>query len=327
MNLFICTTILHIKIVSRLLDKIETDDQALVLFIGDINSDKVSYYLSNLIAPKWQYIMYDDRKVIIEKPFKTVRRSGYAKSIIKQLPTTNFQNVYLACVELPLVHHVLSCLKFKQLMTFDDGLYNLLPEKRLNQVNKINMFKSFIRALSGRKYHTHKVLSESVKHYTIFQNVQNIIDNTEYIDVVSVPEQNGGTQKHISILLGSVYSEICEGQAEKENLAFLLSRLAKERAIEGYIPHPRDINTEIVGIRTIKTDLSAEDEISALIAQGYFVEIYGFYSTTQFILSGSRSVKNYTLRFSGMNEEYSSQTQELDTIQNSLGFMTINLSN
>ncbi|HBC7429900.1 TPA: hypothetical protein KEY68_002166 [Providencia rettgeri] len=324
MYLFICTTILHIRIVNKLLEKIDDPIHAVVLFIGDTESPKVVHYLNTLIEPKCRCILYNDQQINVRKPFKTIRRSRLTKNIIQLLPSATFQQVYLACVELPLAHHILSSIQFRQLVTFDDGLYNLCSSKRLEKVKNINLSKRLARSISGRKYHTDRVLKESVKHYTIFNNLQNIIDNTEYIELAPTPSKKGNEQGAIGILLGTVYSEICASDTAQQELVEQLNRLIRERRIGLYIPHPRDTTTELRDIKVITTNLSAEDEIMTLIEDGYSIELYGFSSTVQCILSSSNAVKSYSLQFSGMTEEY--RQVELELSQYLFGFTSIDLS-
>lgn len=324
MYLFICTTILHIRIVNKLLDKIDDPINAVVLFVGDTENPKVVYYLNTLIEPKSRCILYNDQQINIKKPFKTIRRSRITENIIQLLPTVAFQQVYLACVELPLAHHILSSIQFRQLVTFDDGLYNLCASKRLENVKSINLSKRLARSISGRKYHTDRVLKESVKHYTIFNNLKNIIDNTEYVELAPTPSKKGDEQGTIGILLGTVYSEICVSNIAQQELVEQLNQLIREKRIDLYIPHPRDTETELREIKVITTNLSAEDEIMTLIENGYSIELYGFSSTVQCILSSSNAVKNYTFQFSGMTEEYGQV--ELELSQNLFGFTSINLS-
>ncbi|MEX6398477.1 glycosyltransferase family 52 [Providencia hangzhouensis] len=95
------------------------------------------------------------------------------------------------------------------------------------------------------------------------------------------------------------------------------------REIQYYIPHPRDLTNYFSDIEYKFTSISGRYH-NNLIEQGAFVEIYGFFSTTQFILSSSDAVKNYTFRFASMDNGF--ERLESALAQHAVNFITVDIS-
>ncbi|HCI97811.1 MAG TPA: hypothetical protein DHV44_16220 [Providencia sp.] len=313
MQLFICMTILQLRIVGKLLEKKENKDSA-VLFLGDLTNTKNQFFLEKYINNKCVVCSYDLNKFKPQRPFKTFKRDQYAKDIVKILPTKNYDCVYLANVDVTLVHHILSKIAYQRIRTFDDGAFNLLNERR---VTKPSLYKKLTHYFQGRRLHEYDLIKNTELHYTIFKQEK---ENIEYVPFINCPQKVEQSNK-VSILLGTVYAEI------SNDVPVLLSQLDNfitNTGIEYYIPHPRDLTNYFSNIEYINSPQSAEDIIIDLIERGYFVEIYGFFSTTQFILSSSDAVKNYTFRFTSMDNGY--ERLESALAQNAVNFITVDIS-
>lgn len=313
MQLFICMTILQLRIVGSLLEKKENKDST-VLFLGDLDNTKNRFFLDKYINNLCIVCLYDLKKFNPKRPFKTLKRDQYAKDIVKILPTKIYDCIYLANVDVTLVHHILSKITYQRIRTFDDGAFNLVEER---QVTKPSLYKKCIHYIQGRHLHEYDLIKKTELHYTIFKHQRK---NTEHISFIHYPKKIEHNDK-VSILLGTVYAEISN---DVPTLLSQLNDFIMHKGIQCYIPHPRDLSAYFSDIEYINSPQSAEDIIIELIEKGYFIEIYGFYSTTQFILSSSDAVKNYVFRFTGMDNGY--QRLELALAQNTQGFTTVDIS-
>lgn len=291
MFLFICMTNLQLLIARSIIEK-EQLEKVDFLFIGDIDNVKNQYYLKK-IQPLCRH---SDIVPQVAKfsTFKTLKRTRYAKKIMEKY-AREYHIVFFANFHVPLVHHILSCISFSEIKTFDDGTNNINQKSIMYKDKHISAASKFIRKTMGRKYHKEEVLQLDKKHYTLFPDKNNIIKNTEEIILVhhtATPDKNRGLKK---ILLGTVYIDALKNK-EDENL-FLqhLQVFIKKEDIDIYIPHPRYDSHEFDGVLNVKSEMIAEDIILEYLEQGLELKLYGFNSTVQYNLNNISAVKNYKL--------------------------------
>lgn len=118
-----------------------------------------------------------------------------------------YHTVFFANFHVPLIHHILSCISFSEIKTFDDGTNNINQKSIMYENKNVSATSKLIRKLMGRKYHKDEILKLDAKHYTLFPNRTNIIKNTEGIILVhhnGLPDTNNGFKK---VLLGTVYTD------------------------------------------------------------------------------------------------------------------------
>lgn len=106
-----------------------------------------------------------------------------------------YHTVFFANFHVPLIHHILSCITFSEIKTFDDGTNNINQKSIMYENKNISATSKLIRKLMGRKYHKDEILKLDAKHYTLFPNRTNIIEKTEGIILVhhnGLPDTNNG---------------------------------------------------------------------------------------------------------------------------------------
>ena len=113
MQLFICLTVLHLRIVGNLLNKSENKN-SVVLFIGDRDNAKNQYFIEKYIKNKGIICFWGSEYFNITKPLKTVKRTLYVKKMANILPIKHFDCVYVANVDMSLVGHVFNVLMLHQ---------------------------------------------------------------------------------------------------------------------------------------------------------------------------------------------------------------------
>lgn len=203
MFLFICMTNLQLLIARSIIEK-EQLKSVDVLFIGDVDNVKNQYYLKK-IQPLCRYSSIVSQ-VSKFSAFKTIHRTRYAKKIMESY-AREYHTVFFANFHVPLIHHILSCISFSEIKTFDDGTNNINQKSIMYENKNVSATSKLIRKLMGRKYHKDEILKLDAKHYTLFPNRTNIIKNTEGIILVhhnGLPDTNNGFKK---VLLGTVYTD------------------------------------------------------------------------------------------------------------------------
>ena len=128
------------------------------------------------------------------------------------------------------------------------------------------------------------ILAVSQKHYTIFPNEKNIIENIEPIFLFkNLKKTNNKTLSIKRILLGQALDNFIGENAYRE----IVVNMKQKFAIDSFVPHPRenldfsDILTVIHSEKIIEDYLI--DELTANLTTQY--EIYTFMSTAVFFVA------------------------------------------
>nr|AAM88846.1 UDP-glucose:glucosyl LPS a 1,2-glucosyltransferase [Salmonella enterica] len=291
MFLFICMTNLRLLIARSIIEK-EQLKSVDVLFIGDVDNVKNLYYLKK-IQPLCRHSSIVSQ-ISKFSTFKTIKRTQYAKKIMAAY-AREYHTVFFANFHVPLIHHILSCISFSEIKTFDDGTNNINQKSIMYEGKNIRKISKLIRKLMGRKYHKEEILKLDVKHYTLFPNRSNIIKNTEEIVLgyhISLPDTNNELKK---ILLGTVYTDALKNKEDEDIFLKHLQSFLKKKEINIYIPHPRYDSHQFNGVLNINSEMIAEDIILEYLEQGMVLELYGFNSTVQYTLNNISAVKSYKI--------------------------------
>ncbi|EGO0032250.1 UDP-glucose--glucosyl LPS a 1, 2-glucosyltransferase [Salmonella enterica] len=291
MFLFICMTNLQLLIARSIIEK-EQLKSVDVLFIGDVDNVKNLYYLKK-IQPLCRHSSIVSQ-ISKFSTFKTIKRTQYAKKIMAAY-AREYHTVFFANFHVPLIHHILSCISFSEIKTFDDGTNNINQKSIMYEGKNIRKISKLIRKLMGRKYHKEEILKLDVKHYTLFPNRSNIIKNTEEIVLgyhISLPDTNNELKK---ILLGTVYTDALKNKEDEDIFLKHLQSFLKKKEINIYILHPRYDSHQFNGVLNINSEMIAEDIILEYLEQGMVLELYGFNSTVQYTLNNISAVKSYKI--------------------------------
>ncbi|WP_447722394.1 glycosyltransferase family 52 [Edwardsiella tarda] len=84
-----------------------------------------------------------------------------------------------------MIHYVLLYVSFENVKTFDDGTLNISYDGHYyNERLKNNrLLNRVAHKVLHRRYDMERIKSQAIKHYTIYQNMDNIIKNIEFIEV------------------------------------------------------------------------------------------------------------------------------------------------
>ncbi len=290
-NLLICLTPLQMLIASKIVEQNPASYDVLCLSYNE--NEKYDYYfnkLSLICENSYRFIVYSENKIY--RIFDFARFKFYLFKILKN----KYSKVYVASIDNPFFHLLLSVVKKDQVLTFDDGTANIYQESNYyNYPNKSAVQRLILKFL-GNKYSTKRVIGESQKHFSIYKGYKNIIENTSYIPIISAADLPLSDKK-IKIFLGQPIYDLKGGDVEKV-LSFI-----KKIGVEYYFPHPRE-NKRYDGINYIDSPLIFEDYILKLLAEGYFVELYTVLSTAALNIASLKNVKIIVLHEENLGRNY-----------------------
>ncbi|WP_244298023.1 glycosyltransferase family 52 [Actinobacillus vicugnae] len=191
-----------------------------------------------------------------------------AKQKLKHL---NVDHLFVASIDDQFVQLVCSTVKFQQLNTFDDGTANIVKNSIYYQDSPKTLKRKIVNFLIGNKHSTQSLRKLSSKHYTIYPDLPNIIENVEVISFAK-PSQNLTAYQNttVKLLLGQPLFNDAQ-----ENIA-LAQRIIKQFDITHYLPHPRE-SYRLDEVEYIETDLIFEDYIYQAAGQKKYI-IYTYFS-------------------------------------------------
>lgn len=247
-----------------------------------------------------------------------------------------YKAVYLASIENPLVQFILSIINFDELFTFDDGTANINRGSTYYVKRKASFSEYIIQKTVRIKYDMDEIKKISSKHYTIYKDLPNIIQEVEFIplvfddsnDINSEKSEKRGVMGYVNecnVMLGSVYDEMTDS---KKSSLMLLEACEAYMVATGlpcyYIKHPRNrLNYKFKSMEIITEPVIAEISVKNLLQKHTAVNLYGFMSTCQINLSSFAGVKNKIFCMQSSNDKISSHTNALNRIFN---FEVINIS-
>lgn len=287
MNLIVCFTPLQVLIAMKAIAKENIDyNNIRFLYFSTIKDKRhIKYY--NLISELAKSSMFITELYSIRLLYK----------LKKELSDSFYNQVLLGSIDDSITHYLLSYSKFNELITFDDGVGNILkcgsyfneqPRKSLKK-----RFFTIIHRLLGRKYYLDNVKNKSARHYTIYDSFDNCVKNTVVIRLFEARHSMILDKHNVkNIVLGTMYDEaVIRNHAIelKKDLMRFMKHLTPEPY---YLPHPRALDSEFKCFE-INTGDIAEDYILKLLDQGFKINLYGFASSCQFNLLSIPDVKIY----------------------------------
>nr|WP_315043079.1 glycosyltransferase family 52 [uncultured Moraxella sp.] len=308
MNIILCITPLQVLIAEQIIKQTQGDFIGLYLPYGD-NAKHRNYFkkLKNF-CQKTEYIELKNQTW--QARFATLNK---IKTCLKNLNVyqKNINNIYLASIDVIFLQYIISKINFNQLYTFDDGTANIFPNSTYFNPLQKSFAQQTFKKLIGIKYpDIPSILAVSQKHYTIFPNEKNIIENIEPIFLFkNLKKTNNKTLSIKRILLGQALDNFIGENAYRE----IVVNMKQKFAIDSFVPHPRenldfsDILTVIHSEKIIEDYLI--DELTANLTTQY--EIYTFMSTAVFSLRQLPNVAIFMVYNQQLMEQFSNAYQFL----------------
>ncbi|MDV7644740.1 glycosyltransferase family 52 [Acinetobacter baumannii] len=263
-SLIICMTPLQAIIAERIISY--SNDKFDLLYIAELTS-KNEYYFSKLND-------ICEISILIEHPKNLVNFFQF-KSKINRIREYKYKSIYAANIDRKLVQYLFTLNINANFFSFDDGVGNIIAKSSLHNKEQISFLKKIFWLVAGVRVDSLFIKNNIKKHYTIFNNMKNIVDNTEYISLFNKIEMDNNLYNDkIRVFLGQPMSEV----NKKYNRVFI-SELMIKLKIDYYFPHPREENLEL-NIEIVHTPKIFEDYIVELVENKKCkIEVYSFFST------------------------------------------------
>ena len=278
MNLIICMTPLQVLIAEKILEE-RKDEQFQLIFISERDSEKDRFYF-NRISKKVEksnyfHVYYKNRIKYLVFILK-----------IKFFLIKNYDLVFFANINSTFIHKVLSVVKFKQIVTFDDGMANLVNSSVINSQYIPNFKKILFNMIMGIKIDKKKIKENISFHYSIFPIFNDFSKPIFpiYLSDLEFNESNKSNGKRCGFFIGQPIFEMIN--MKKKDYISLVRHIFEEFNIDYYFPHPRE-DYKINGINYIETNLILEDY---LIKYKGELDLFSFYSSSLITLINCKNI-------------------------------------
>ena len=259
-NLIIATTPLQAKI-ANYIQNLYSEEKFLKVYITPLINERQEYYSRDfdLVFHGGEEMTYDQ--------------------VLNQC-TKEYDKIFYASFDNPLILDIVSRSKYKHLMSFDDGYANIYPKgmyaQPLNnmQVGKYGLTRDYL-------------INNTEKHYTLYDSDFHVVEKEKLVYLENFfkldiePVKNGKTAK---VLLGQNFSE----NDESISVNFITT-YAKALNVDYYVPHPKE-KFKIDNVKYLVTPLIFEDALVELFKEYEFVEVYHFTSSVSLHLKNTRNV-------------------------------------
>lgn len=251
-------TPLHMLICERLCKDREID-----LIVSGDGSSKSYYYYNRLKVNSrldfTVYLLHNGKKNFLLKVLYFI----YFTFVFMKLRLGGgYENLYIGNLNFKLHFLALYILKYENIITYDDGLANLIEGGSYSLVeNKKSLFidRNFI-------------INKSLKHYTIFPDLR----KPKYC-YLKLFEKNSFKKSEfgekVVLFIGQPLHEL-----DLRFDRFFTSELVSKFQVDLYFPHPREI-LNLPNVKYVETDMILEEYVIDMLDKSIDVEIIGFYST------------------------------------------------
>lgn len=294
-SLIMCTTPLQMLIAEKIIELNQDKQFDLLLIVGGEINDKFLYYYERLekkCINSMYYIIGKRKKFFKFNDFKKVFLSfmwGY------------YNNYYLASIDSKYLQWIILGKSNSSLVyTFDDGVANISRSSGYYKNDNECLVRSFIWRILGVNYSINELKEKIVTHYTIYEDLDNIVENTKLIKFFEVGKSSCKNNNVINLFLGQPLYEI--NSVYTEDFVF---KIIDKINIDIYFPHPREYyKIKNNNVEVIETKLIFEDYILSLLENNYFVNVYTFISSAGLNVSSLDNTKVFYLYNDYLKENY-----------------------
>ncbi|QIM62296.1 hypothetical protein A1D29_02695 [Pasteurellaceae bacterium Orientalotternb1] len=318
MNLIICRTPLQSLIAERII-RLKKEEKFFLLYVVDIDNEKQRYYynkLSGKVSCSEYIVLREYGMLSFYKFFNCLKLLCFFRK--------NFQYFDLVCfanLNDVYIWFILSRIKFNYIETFDDGSANIFYDGDYYTEYKMTPIRMVFFYFLRLKFSMKKIKELSMRHYTIYPNLRNVIDNTYPIylfeEITSL--SNRKRFDEISIFLGQplIFNGI---DYTKE----IFDKVREYIDFDYYFPHPRETETHRLGINLIESNFIFEDYVIQLLLHESCEKynVYTFFSSAILNLTQVNHINCNVIRVKGtILDEY----DELYKIYEKIGVKVINI--
>lgn len=287
-SLIMCVTPLQMIIAEKIIKlKPEEDFDLIVIALSD--NDKYRYYydrLKNICVTSMYYTTEKGMKGFL----------NYIRKLNKTKLDKKYQSLYLASIDSRHFQYILSRNKKANIYTFDDGTANIIPQSLYYSNSKPKLFKRMVWRGFAIKHYMEDIKKLSSLHYTIYKDVPNIIEKTQFVKLYKEYKSSSTpVTRVVKIYLGQPLEEISI-DFNSQYVAEIIAKLG----IDSYYPHPREKVIPKGEFNIITNQLVFEDYILSYLEDNpeVMVEVYSFISSAMLnIASLDRIELNYIYDF------------------------------
>ena len=313
MNLIICTTPLHSLIAEKSIEK-RAGEFFHLIFISERGSNKDYFYfnrLSNKVNNADFFCVYYKNRV------------EYLKFLfrIKKFLNKKYDDVFFANINSIFIHRILSLIYFSKIITFDDGMANIIPNSSITCKENISFIRILLNYVFGIKFNKRRIKNIISSHYTLFPDFKNISDKITPLSLGNSENIHVKNCNRKKIFVGQPIFEMLS--IGKEKYIKIIRDICNLLQIDYYIPHPRE-NYKISGVNYIETDLILEDYI--LNEDGCF-ELYSFYSSSLLTLINCQNISLNSVFVKGIGMEKNNAIMGSYSVIEKLGLKIIYIEN
>ncbi len=259
-NLIIATTPLQAKI-ANYIQKLYLEEKFLKVYITPVMNERQAYY-----SRDFDLVFHGTDETIYEKVLNEC--------------TKEYDKIFYASFDNPLILDIVARSKYKHLMSFDDGYADIYPK---------GMYAQPLNSIQVGKYGLTRddLIKNTEKHYTLYDSDFHVVAKEKLIYLENFfkldvePVKNGRTAK---VLLGQNFSE----KDESISVNFITT-YAKALNVDYYVPHPKE-QFKIDNVKYLVTPLIFEDALVELFKEYEFVEVYHFTSSVSLHLKNTKNV-------------------------------------
>lgn len=282
-SLIMCITPLQMLIAEKIIYKFK-DQKFDVIIVALADNEKYRYYykkLEKISCNSFYYVPKDGFLGFLEY-INLLKKNGFAGK---------YANCFLASIDSRYFQYIISKNKNTNIYTFDDGMANIIKNSIYYTNENIPSWKKLIWNFIGIDSYMEDIKKSSKKHYTLYESVSNIIDNTESLKLFESSKSKGKPTKKINIYLGQPLTEISEKFTEQ----YILKTLDTLQ-IDCYFPHPREKTVPKGNFEIISTPLILEDYLIEYLAENKTVDI-NLYSYISSALLNVKSLDRVNVKY------------------------------
>lgn len=271
-SLIMCTSPLQLLIAERIIE-LKSGEEFDLLVTTATDNEKLRAYFQRLGKYCTNSLYY----------VTSIEFSGfidYTKQLKSHKLNKKYNNYYLASINSQNFQYILSKNKSPNIFTFDDGTANIIPTSRYYINYRPKLLKRAFWRIFGIRYYIEDIKRLSLLHYTLYEDVPNIIQNKKYIQLFSNNNQIKIEEKikneTVRFYLGQPLDEVLE----TFDVSFI-EKTVDKLGIDYYYPHPREELYPKGNFQLIESLLIFEDYITQYLQNhpNVNVEVFSFFST------------------------------------------------
>lgn len=250
-----------------------------LLYFTHNNSEEDRHYFGRLAqdARNARYCWAPARR------FDVLSHLDFYRQTLPWKRRSTYDQVMLASINSPVINALATHHGLSELVTFDDGLANIVPDGIYQNANDSLRARLYRRALGAVPIETLK--QRICRHYSIYPEFDNIVEATKVRKLAGWRRAVAGTRADaelVTYFVGQPFEEALS-TAQIEQLQAKLTSMQ----ISFYVRHPRERQILHIGASPIEKDGRIAEDAILRHANGRRVHVIGWFSSVLFNLAAA----------------------------------------